>query len=91
MDNKLPDSAAWETLREPFRDEIAAEERAGEVTVIPEQPRDCGGLKGFVRRLAAPFVRWYAEPIVAEQNRVNRQLRRELDELRARLDAEERR
>ena len=42
MDNKLPDSAAWETLREPFRDEIAAEERAGEVTVIPEQPRDCG-------------------------------------------------
>ena len=75
----LPSAAKWEQARADFKTTVGTDVP---VTPYGEEPT---GVKGLFRRLVRKSVRWYAEELVTEQNRVNRQLSKRVEELEARL------
>lgn len=75
----LPSAARWEAERAKFKSTVGTDVP---VTPYGEEPK---GVKGLFRRLVRKSVRWYAEELVTEQNRVNRQLSKRVEELEARL------
>ncbi len=75
----LPSAAAWEKERASFRTTVGTDVP---LTPYGEKP---GGLKGFCRRLVRKSVRWYAEELVTEQNRINRGLAERIEALEARI------
>ncbi len=75
----LPSAARWEAERSAFKTTVGTDVP---VTPYGEEPK---GIKGLFRRLVRKSVRWYAEALVTEQNRVNRQLTRRIEELEARI------
>ena len=77
----LPSAARWEAERTKFRTTVGTDVP---VTPYGEEPK---GIKGLFRRLVRKSVRWYAEELVTEQNRVNRQLSKRVEELEERLAA----
>ncbi len=86
-----PACGRWDGLAAPFRAAVRGE--TGDVCPVvsadgPLVPygQSCGALRRFARRLARKSVRWYVEPLVHEQNRVNRALLDEIAALRRRVD-----
>ncbi|MBQ0134844.1 MAG: hypothetical protein KBS46_06935 [Clostridiales bacterium] len=75
----LPSAARWEAQRAQFKTTVG--------TDVPAVPygEESGGVKGLFRRLVRKSVRWYAEALVTEQNRVNRQLSERIAQLEARI------
>ena len=80
----LPDAAAWEEKRAAFRTE--RKESGTPVTVgaeVPVEPygEELGAARKFLRRCLRRCLRWYAEPLIARQNAVNRSLLARIEEL----------
>ena len=75
----LPSAAKWEQERAKFKTTVGTDVP---VTPYGEEPT---GAKGLFRRLVRKSVRWYAEALVSEQNKVNRQLNDRIEELEARI------
>lgn len=75
----LPAAAKWEAERAKFKTTVGTDVP---VTPYGEEPK---GVKGLFRRLVRKSVRWYAEALVTEQNRVNRQLSERVEQLEKRL------
>lgn len=75
----LPSAAEWEAKRAGFKTTVG--------TDVPVTPygEETGGIRGFGRRLVRKCVRWYAETLVTEQNRVNRQLSERIEQLEKRI------
>ncbi len=102
-DERAPVPSAGERLRDQWRGE--AERWAAVNAHLPvDGPGRLGMALGLSRRTARYLLRWYINPIVEQQNRCNaaflaldafheareRELRREVAELRERLAALER-
>ncbi len=82
------DDSRYRALAESFR--APAEERTVSVTVSADQPlfpygEEGGALRRLLRRCVRRCIRWYAEPLVQQQNRVNRALLAEIETLRRRI------
>ena len=75
----LPSAAKWEQARADFKTTVGTDVP---VTPYGEEPT---GIKGLFRRFVRRSVRWYAEALVSEQNRVNRQLSERIEQLEARI------
>ena len=75
----LPSAAKWEAERSRFKTTVG--------TDVPLSPygEPCRGFRGLYRRFVRKSVRWYAEALVTEQNRVNRQLSERLEQLEKRV------
>lgn len=76
----LPSAAKWEAARADFKKTTVGTDVP--VTPYGEEPK---GVKGLFRRVVRKSIRWYAEELVTEQNRVNRQLSKRIEELEQKI------
>ena len=86
----MPDTAWWEEQAASFRPEEAKGVPLSVTVDADASAQPYGDRPGFfrrlLRRLLRKCMRWYVEPVVQQQNAVNRELLRELEAQKKRLD-----
>ena len=88
--NSYPSTEKWDALRGEFA--AAGEYAETPCTLSPEVPlapygETPGAAERLARRIMGRLLRWYVQPLIAQQNRINRALREENALLRARVAA----